>query len=231
MVFLDTDIVIPRIKINQPTTRIEGAKEGHFRNILSGEEFLELQDVIFLKRTNGRVLFKKDDFTGFRQCWSNDGLIPSDSVFDRAGEKPKCERCTTTTKTTKLVHCDFAVWHDSPPLCKETINFLGIDHEGVPFWISFHGAAIPIVKSFLGCLYLKKKKAASQGKNVHLRHFKISISLQRKVAKGKFYVPFFKKKEYIDATDERLFLDELFENLSQKNMEETIAAEEELTND
>ena len=59
--FVDSDIVIPRFKINQPTTRIEDAQSGHFRNVLTGEEFAELENVIFLKRANGRVLFKKDD--------------------------------------------------------------------------------------------------------------------------------------------------------------------------
>ncbi|WP_372364792.1 hypothetical protein [Candidatus Uabimicrobium sp. HlEnr_7] len=227
--FVDSDIVIPRYKISQPTTRIEDAQPGNFRNILTGEEFAELENVIFLKRANGRVLFKKDDYSGMRECWSHDGAEPSNHVLEKTGQRPKCERCVTSMTNKKIVHCHFAIWKDEPPECKEVISFLGLDQSGLPFWICFHGSAIPIVKGFLGTMYLKKKQGIAQGKNICLRDFKLTIGLNLKVsAKGKYYTPVFKSQQYIQDEEERSGLSALFSQICAKTMEETITVEETL---
>lgn len=227
--FLDSDLVLPRFKINQPSTRIDNAQAGYFRNVLSGEEFQELEDIIFLKRVNSRVLFADNDFSGERKCWSYDGSIPSNQVFERTGEQPKCGRCVTTMVNKRIVHCEYAIWGDEPPKCKEVISFLGLDQDGLPFWICFHGTAIPIVKGFLGNMYLKKKQGIAQGKNICLRDFKITLGLNLKVSpKGKYYVPVFKSQKYIESKEEREGLSALFTELSKKTMEETITIEEKM---
>lgn len=227
--FVDSDIVIPRYKITQPTTRIEDAQPGHFRNVLTGEEYPELENVIFLKRSNSRILFKANDYSGGRECWSYDGVEPSSQVKEKTGQKPKCERCVTNMANKKIVHCHFAVWTDEPPQCKEVINFLGLDQSGLPFWICFHGSAIPVVKAFLGTMYLKKKQGIAQGKNICLRDFRLTIGLNLKVsAKGKYYVPVFKSQVYIENKEEREGMSALFSQLSTKTMAETITIEETL---
>lgn len=225
--FYTSDLMIPRWKTVQPTSRIEGAKEGMFLNCLTGELREKLDNIVFLTRKNGRVMFPKDDFSGLRTCWSNDGVSPAtDSVFMQTGEQPKSHACVLRSNGDKKVVCPFAEWHktekgNSVPECRETISFLGLDMQCLtPFFMIFHGTGIPPVKNFISSVYLKKKQAAMQSKELHLRDFKVALSLKLQMnEKGKYYIPVFEKAEEISTESDRMMLSRCFDALSKKNIE------------
>ena len=232
--FVPEDLVIPRYKITQPTSRGEGTNPGKFQNALTNEAKDKLEKVIFLKRQNGRVLFPKNDFSGKRLCWSYDGAVPAiEEILAKTRAPARCDKCVTGNNGTKIVHCPFAQWKDvsgtqfrQPPECKETINFLGLDNF-MPFFVSFHGTAIPIVKKLLSSIYLKKKQAVLQGKNLQLRDFRVTLGLKLETNdKGKFYVPVMESVEEITDEEERAILSQCCESLQKRSLAETVAVEE-----
>ena len=220
--FSQDDLIIPRWKSIQPTTRIEGVKEGHFYNSLTGELREKLENVVFLVRKNGRVLFPQTDFSGVRLCWSNDGCYPdSDKVLMQTGQQAKSSACVASGRK---VMCLCAEWHRdekgtaTPPECRETITFLGLDLQSLtPFIMTFHGAAISPVRNFISAVYLKKKQATMQGKELHLRDFQIVLSLKLQMnEKGKYYIPVFEKVTQINDESQKQILSACFELLSNK---------------
>lgn len=230
--FLNDDLVIPRWRIVQPLCRTQGAKEGTFRNTLTGEERERLDNVILLSRKNGRVLFPEGDFTGTRLCWSYDGLIPEIEEIVRKTEKPpKSNRCIIKNNGSTRVNCPFAVWNQNgkkAPQCRETITFLGIDADYLPFWIIFGGNGIPPVKDFISTIYLKKKQANLKGKDVHFRDFQILLTLQLEMqGKGKYYIPVVQKIEEITDVSKRQIITKCFESLNKRSICETFDAETE----
>lgn len=221
--FFSADLMIPRWKTVQPTSRIEGAKEGCFLNSLTGDLREKLENIVFLTRRNGRVLFPKDDFSSVRLCWSNDGVSPAaDSVLMQTGEKPKSHACIIGNNGDRKVVCPFAEWRkaekgNSAPECRETISFLGLDMQSLtPFFMIFHGTGIPPVKNLISSVYLKKKQATMQGKELHLRDFRLSLKLQMN-DRGKYYIPVFEKTEEVANESDRMLLTRCFEAL-EKNI-------------
>jgi hypothetical protein len=234
--FFPDDLAIPRWRIVQPTCRIEGAKVGTFRHTLSNEEREKLENVVFLRRHNGRILFPDDDYSGQRECWSYDGLVPAkEEIMAKTGDEPKSPCCVRKTNGQKIVVCSFAMWESADdsttPMCKETISFLGVDKEFVPFWVSFHGSAIPVVRKLISSIYLQKKKYAFRGEALHLRDFRLTLALKLTInEKGKFYVPVMEKTEEIKVAEERQLLTRCFEALQKREFAETVALEEAQTN-
>jgi len=235
--FLQEDLSIPRWKIIQPTNRIEGAKVGTFRNALTGLEREKMENIVFLRRQNGRILFPKDDFSGERECFSYDGLAPArEEIIAKTGNEPKSECCVKKIGGQKIVCCSCAMWNNDDknedtsnraPMCKEVITFLGVDKEMFPLWLSFHGTAIPVVKKLISSIYLQKKQAAVKGKSLHLRDFRMTIGLKLQITeKGKFYVPVFEKVESLNDPEEQKLLDKCFEALQRKEISESLAMEE-----
>ena len=233
--FFVADLMIPRWKTVQPTSRIEGAKEGCFYNSLTGELREKLENIVFLTRQNGRVLFPKDDFSGVRRCWSNNGVNPAaDSVFMQTSEKPKSHICVSGNNGDRKIVCPFAEWRktekgNTAPECRETISFLGLDMQTLtPFFMIFHGTGIPPVKNFISSVYLKKKQATMQGKELHLRDFRLVLSLKLQMNdRGKFYIPVFEKTEEVVNETDRQVLTRCFEALSKKNIEVPLSSDEE----
>lgn len=236
--FFQDDLAIPRWRVIQPTSRIEGAKIGTFRNTLTGEEREKLENVIFLRRQNGRILFPKDDFSGERICWSYDGFFPArEEIIAKTGSDPKSDCCVKKACGQKIVCCPLAMWNNEnkangngngnrAPLCKETITFLGVDKNFLPLWLYFHGTAIPLVKNLISSIYLQKKQSAVQGQNIHLRDFRVTLGLKLQINdKGKFYVPVFEKVEKIADQEEQKLLTKCFDTLQKKELVETLELE------
>lgn len=234
--FFPDDLKIPRWRIVQPTCRIEGAKEGTFRQTLNNEERDKLEHIVFLRRIPGRILFPKGDFSGERECWSYDGQLPaSEEIRAKTGVEPKSACCVWQGNGQKIAQCAFAKWRSdetetddnaNTPLCKETITFLGVDQEFIPFWLSFHGTGIPVVKKLISSVYLQKKQAAVQGEDLHLRDFRLSLTLKLQINdRGKFYVPVLDKIEKITVVAERQLLTRCFEALEKKKLAATVALE------
>ena len=233
--FFQDDLKIPRWRIIQPTCRVEGATVGTFRQTLNNEERDKLDNIVFLRRINGRILFPKETYTGDRECWSYDGNLPArDEILAKTGQEPKATCCVRQGNGQKIANCSFAMWRNddeadnpSTPLCKETISFLGVDKAFIPFWVSFHGTAIPVMRKLISSIYLQKKQAAVQGENLHLRDFRLSLSLKLQLNdRGKFYVPVLDKIEKITAPEERQLLTRCFEALEKKEFAATVALEE-----
>lgn len=223
--FAETSLVIPRYKIIQPTTRLEGATTGRYLNTLTGEEKEKLENIVFLKRTTGRVLFPKDDYSGERACWSYDGLFPAaQEILFKSGQPPQHSQCVSKSGGVKTIHCPMAEWHKDEknnniaPLCKETIGFLGIEQGDFPFMIIFHGKAIPTIKTLLASIYLKTKQALLQGKTLYLRDFFVTLGLKLQInEKGKFYMPVIEKIEEINNAAERKLFTDCFHAFERKN--------------
>lgn len=226
--FEDTNIVIPRFKIIQPSTRLEGATTGRFLNTITGEEREKLENIVLLKRTTGRVLFPKDDYSGERTCWSYDGLFPAaQEILFKTGQPPQHDRCVSKSGSVKTVHCPLAEWlkdeknNNIAPKCKDTIAFLAIDQGAFPFIIIFHGKAIPPIKTLLASIYLKKKQALLQGRTLYLRDFFVTLSLKLQInEKGKFFVPVVEKIEEISKPEDRELFTSCFQTFERKNMAE-----------
>lgn len=236
----DGNLTIPRYKLIQPSCRIEGATIGCFRNSLTEEEFEKLENIVFLVQQNSRTLFPEDDFSGLKKCWSFTGYSPAkEQIFKKTGEEPMAPVCASRDgKGNLTVHCPYAEWRNQlgepdpngskPPLCKASISFLGLDSSKMPFWIIFHGTAIPIIKDFLRFVAYKKVQGKHQGKDVQLYSFRITLGLKLQTnAKGRYYVPVFEKKEEITDEGEAAILKNCYASLRDCFLSEPMEAENE----
>ncbi len=231
--FEDTNIVIPRFKIIQPSTRLEGATTGRFLNTITGEERDKLENIVLLKRTTGRVLFPKDDYSGERICWSRNGMFPAtQEILFKTGQPPQHDQCVSKSGGVKTIHCPLAEWYKDEknnniaPKCKDTIAFLAIDQGAFPFIIIFHGKAIPPIKTLLASIYLKTKQARLQGKTLYLRDFFVTLGLKLQInEKGKFYIPVVQKIEEINNEAEKKLFTDCFHAFERKNAIETQEAQ------
>jgi hypothetical protein len=216
------DLVIPRWKITQPTSRDTQAKPGAFYNTLTGESRERLDGVVLLIRKNGRVLFPDNDYSGVRDCWSYDGVAPEHhEIEERTGHGAKSPVCCDGKKAI----CPLAKWakdakgNTVAPPCAETISFCGFDSATMtPFFVVFHGTGLAPVRNLLSAIYLKKKQAEMQGKTCNLRDFRVSLVLKLTVNdRGKFYVPAFEKLEPITDEAERSALGSCFAAVAKRN--------------
>ncbi len=231
---LSEDLIVPKYKIIQPSCRIEGAKEGMFYNTLTLEQKDSLENIVFLSRKNGRVMFPSGDFSGARQCYSYDGIAPErEAVIKETGAEPPAPCCVINDNGQKKIVCPFAIWPDTPaengsrsPRCKQTINFLCVDEFLSPFFLIFHGASIPTIKNFLGSIYLQKRQAMIQRKELHLRSFSITMKLKLHINdRGKFYLPMFEKVEEIVDPMRIHALHQCFDSLRNRTISETLESE------
>ncbi|MBI4849402.1 MAG: hypothetical protein HY808_12650, partial [Nitrospirae bacterium] len=77
-------------------------------------------------------------------------------------------------------------------------------------------------------VYLKKKQASMQGKELHLRDFRVILSLKLQMnEKGKYFTPVFEKTEEVASEPDRLLLTRCFDALSRKNLETPLSPDEE----
>ena len=151
-------------------------------------------------------MFPEKDYSGLRECFSNDGKSPNSMV-----ESPKCRLCAD---------CEYSVWkredgRNIPPACKETISFMAIEENFSPFVIIFSGTAMPKIKALLSTLYLKAKLGKIQNKCLSLKSFSFDISLILTINEaGKFYVPAFTNVKEIETKENIKFIADLAETVS-----------------
>jgi hypothetical protein len=175
--FMPSDLVLPRLRIQQPTSKGE-ARPGTFVDALTGQEHGELR-VTFLRVTRGRVLWVE----GFDepQCKSRDGRVPDPRV-----EHPPSDRCTAEHAGRLKPVCPQAQWgpNDQKPACHETMTLLGINvADGAPFLLAVHGSALKSARKFISAVALRRR---------NLRDASITLRLSACDGRqGKYYVPVF----------------------------------------
>jgi len=169
------DLIIPRFKIVQPTSK-EG-NPGNFRNNLTNEEVDRL-NIVVLSASKGRVCWG-DNIDEDPICRSSDGLKPSENV-----ENPVNAICGNKENGMRFEPvCPNAVWGEKNerPLCDEVINLLCISRDdGVPFFISLHGMQLKPTKSMLSAIALRRKSLYEYGASLKLK--------ETSNHKGKYFV-------------------------------------------
>jgi hypothetical protein len=135
-VFDTGDLVIPRYKIVQPTSK-EGTP-GVFKNNQTNAERDKIS-VVVLAATKGRVCWG-ENIEDDPVCRSSNGLQPSEEV-----ENPVNPVCGTKENGKRFEPvCPNAIWqdHNQRPVCDEVINLLCLSRDDqVPFFISLHGCS------------------------------------------------------------------------------------------
>ena len=173
--FDSADLIIPRIKIVQPTSRKGTA--GKFVMNLTEEEFDDFSMVV-IKATRSRVLWSDDLDAEEPVCRSQDFLNP-----DPAIEMPVNESCAVYALKGDLkvleTICDSAKWTGGQrPTCNQVFNLLCLSSEDVPFWISLSGVSIGPVKRYISTIALRRKK---------LWQFETTITAEERLKPTKHY--------------------------------------------
>jgi hypothetical protein len=148
--FDESDLVIPRLSIVQPTSK-EGTP-GTFRSNLSGEEKEELR-ITPITFTKGMVLWS-DELGNDPECRSNDALVP-----DPAMESSKSPRCHERAANRLRPVCNYAMWRSGEaPACKMTYTLLAIDMGTMlPFLISLHGTSVRSIKALISHVWQSRR--------------------------------------------------------------------------
>lgn len=138
-----SDLIIPRARVIQPTSKLDG-KPGEFHFNLTGTT-KELVHAVLINMTKGRVYWSAD-LAADPICASDDAKTPRQAV---QGCGPTCEACT------------YAQWgdDDKPPACNLVYNFLAADtdEDNAPFILSLHGASVKHAKTILSAFTLKRR--------------------------------------------------------------------------
>ena len=211
------DLVIPRYKIVQPTSK-EGTP-GVFKNNLTHEETNQVK-VVVLMASKGRVCWG-ENLDADPICRSSDGLRPSDTI-----EKPVNTICGTKENGKRFEPvCKNALWRDNNerPLCNEVINLLCVNTDDqVPFFLSLHGTQLKPVRFFLSALGLRKK---------NLYEFQATLGLKETINfKGKFYViQIFHLKE--NTPEEKEVYRSLFFEFAGHTIDQAFDAEQKMKED
>lgn len=148
--FDESDLIIPRLSIVQPTSK-EGTP-GTFRSNLSGEEKEELR-ITPITFTKGMVLWS-DELGNDPECRSNDALVP-----DPAIETPRNDRCHERTANRLRPVCPYAMWRaGEAPACKMTYTLLAIDMATMlPFLTSLHGTSVRSMKALISHVWQSRR--------------------------------------------------------------------------
>ncbi len=211
------DLVIPRFKIVQPTSK-EGTP-GRFKNNLTNEE-IEKLDVVVLLASKGRVCWG-ENIDEDPICRSSDGLFPSDNI-----EVPVSDVCGTKEDGKRFVPiCQNAMWgqRNERPLCNEVINLLCVGSDDhVPFFISVHGTQLKPTRAYLSALGLRRKS---------LYEYQATISLKETSNnKGKFFVIQFENLKE-NKTDQKEIFRSLFFQYCGHTIDQTFEAEQKMKDD
>lgn len=176
------DMVIPRLKLIQPTSReaADGdATPGTVVCNLSGAAYDAIKLVpLFLRK--GRVLFREGDERP--TCASDDNIVPSPRI-----ENPIQKKCAG---------CPRQEWVDGvPPDCAlvYSIFALNLTAGEAPFILQCKGTAIKPTKKLISYFTLQK-----------LSPFSVSCTLKpakTKNSRGTFFVPDFVGMEVIEPRD------------------------------
>lgn len=177
-----SDMVIPRLKLIQPTSReaTDGdASPGVLLCNLSGESYEAIRFVpLFLRK--GRVMFREGDERP--SCASDDNVTPSPRI-----ESPIQKKCDG---------CPRQQWLDGvPPDCALVYSMfaLNLDAGDAPFILQLKGTAIKPTKRLISYFTLRK-----------LSPFAVSCTVKpskTKNSRGTFYVPEFVDIKPVDPAD------------------------------
>jgi hypothetical protein len=195
--FDQEDLVIPRLRIAQPTNRQDWTP-GKFYESLSDESFDKLEGVVALRLNKSRVWFE-DTGDGQPSCASDDFVRPSDRI-----ENPVSPFCGD---------CPNAQWgaDRTPPICNETWNFLLV-HQGMPYYIAFSSSALANTRKLVTALFLRAKQLKKP-----LWGFQFDIGLKKtEFAKGVAYMPTFSNVKAVPK-DEIEIMGEMQETFTSKD--------------
>ncbi len=168
------DLILPQLRIRQPTSDVDNVPEGKFYNVLTHEHYDTLY-VIFLKSSWGRLYFDRD--AGMLICRSVDRIQPSPSV-----EEPPASVCAA---------CPYSKWENNqPPKCREVLNnilLMGSQlaedfriEDFSPCLMTIAGTSIKPMKAFVSGLVAKRKPIYSVVSQLSLE--------KRTGTVGKYYV-------------------------------------------
>jgi hypothetical protein len=179
--FDQDDLVIPRLRIAQPTNRQDWTP-GKFYESLSEESFDTLEGVVALQLNKSRVWFE-DSGEGQPTCASDDNVRPAARI-----ESPVAPFCGD---------CPNAQWSGKvPPICNETWNFL-IVHQGMPYYISFSSAALSNTRKLVTALFLRSKQMKKP-----LWGFQFDIGLKKQTFnQGVAFMPTFSNVKPVSDVD------------------------------
>jgi hypothetical protein len=188
--FDSADLIIPRIKIIQPTSR--KGEAGKFMMNLTEEESDTLSLVV-IKATRSRVLWSDDLEAEEPICRSQNFVVP-----DPAIDEPVSLSCAEYAKKGDLkilqTVCDKAKWFGKErPACNQVFNLLCLSDEDVPFWISLSGVSIGPVKRYISTIALRRKK---------LWQFETVISTEERLKPTRHYAIKFGPPNFL--SDERI---------------------------
>jgi len=211
------DLVIPRYKIVQPTSK-EGTP-GVFKNNLTNDE-TDKVNVVVIAASKGRVCWG-ENLDEDPICRSSDGLHPADNI-----ETPINSICGTKEDGKRFEPvCQNAQWRDKNerPLCNEVINLLCINRDDqVPFFISLHGTQLKPVRAYLSALGLRKKS---------LYEYQATLGLKETSNhKGKFFVIQFANLKENSPEDKEIYRT-LFFQFAGHTIDQTFDAEKKMKDD
>lgn len=199
-----SDMVIPRLKLIQPTSReaTDGdASPGVLLCNLSGASYEQIRFVpLFMRK--GRVLFVEGDERP--TCASDDNVTPSARI-----EQPIKKKCAG---------CPRQEWIDGvPPDCAMVYSIfaLNLDAGEAPFILQCKGTAIKPTKKLISYFTLRK-----------LSPFSVACTIKpskTKNSRGTFYVPEFIDIAPVDPADKYR---EQFLALRGYDVQKTYEAEE-----
>jgi len=149
------DLIIPRIRIIQPTSQIEDSVVGEFHNNVTGH-CSDVINVVILRIRKGRVYWDPSaTVSDDPLCASDDGLSPRGTIENPFDEGQGC------------LACRMAQWIDSQkPPCALVYNYLCVDPETLePFVLSLKSTSAKTAKRLN---YLVRQRGFRNAYQLHL---------------------------------------------------------------
>ncbi len=142
-----SDIVVPRIRLRQPTSKFGSPQNaGQFHNNLT-EQFADSIEAVVLRVSKGRVMWP-EAFSG-----DNDPLCASDN-----GVMPRDGNGLSDKQPGPCVACQYAQWSPdgTPPRCALVYTYLCADrnNDDMPFLISATRTSVKAAKRWNSLLKL-----------------------------------------------------------------------------
>jgi len=136
----DEDLIIPRLRVVQPTSKMSD-QQGHFHNNITNTTKPEVR-CIFLNLGRTRVYWDPEDLEADPLCASNDAEEPR-SEYGENHWVPESGKCADCVKSK---------WHANgdKPACALGYTFLGVDLDaGLPFFLNFARTSAKTAKNII----------------------------------------------------------------------------------
>lgn len=147
------DLIIPRIRVIQPTTTKFEGPPGTFHQNLTGKTKESLRVVLF-KVTKTRVYWDREDRSAPAICASDDNSTPRPQYANKCSPTNSCKNCA------------HSVWGPDrqPPDCRLVYAFLAadMDDDDMPFIIGLSGTSAKNAKRVISTFFLKNKPLWSE---------------------------------------------------------------------